>query len=50
MLGYVPAFLKLVLVLGALALILVGHRAAASASFFQIRKVEVQGCVASFGG
>jgi cell division protein FtsQ len=43
MLGYVPAFLKLVLVLGALALTLVGYRAAASASFFQIRKVEVQG-------
>ena len=43
MLGYVPAFMKLVLALVVLGLVFVGYRAAASASFFQVRKVEVQG-------
>lgn len=43
MLGFVPAFMKLVLALVVLGLVFVGYRAAASASFFQVRKVEVQG-------
>lgn len=43
MLGYVPAFMKFVLALVVLALVFAGYRAAASASFFQVRKVEVQG-------
>jgi cell division protein FtsQ len=41
--GYVPAFLKLVLALVAFGLIFAGYRAAASASFFQVRRIEVQG-------
>ena len=43
MLGYVPAFLKLVLAIVVGILIFASYRAAASASFFQVRKVEVQG-------
>ena len=43
MLGYVPAFLKLVLAIAAGILIFAGYRSAASASFFQVRNVEVQG-------
>jgi cell division protein FtsQ len=43
MLGYVPAFFKLVLAIAVGILIFAGYRAAASASFFQVRKVEVQG-------
>ena len=43
MLSYVPAFLKLVLAIVVGILIFAGYRAAASASFFQVRKVEVQG-------
>ncbi|MGH9873210.1 MAG: cell division protein FtsQ/DivIB [Pyrinomonadaceae bacterium] len=43
LLGYVPAFLKLVLAIVAGILIFAGYRAAASASFFQVHKVEVQG-------
>ena len=43
MLGYVPAFLKLVLAIVVGILIFAGYRVAASASFFQVRKVEVQG-------
>ena len=43
MLGYVPAFLKLVLAIVVGILVFAGYRAAASASFFQVRKVEVQG-------
>jgi cell division protein FtsQ len=43
LLGYVPAFLKIVLAIGVGVVIFAGYRAAASASFFQIRKVEVQG-------
>ena len=42
-LGYVPAFLKLVLAIVVGIFIFAGYRAAASASFFQVRKVEVQG-------
>jgi cell division protein FtsQ len=43
MLGYVPAFLKFVLAIIVGVLIFAGYRVAASASFFQVRKVEVQG-------
>jgi cell division protein FtsQ len=43
LLGYVPAFLKIVLAIGVGVVIFAGYRAAASASFFQVRKVEVQG-------
>ena len=43
LLGYVPAFLKLVLAIVVGILVFAGYRAAASASFFQVRKVEVQG-------
>jgi cell division protein FtsQ len=42
-LGYVPAFLKIVLAIVVGVVIFAGYRAAASASFFQVRKVEVQG-------
>ncbi len=42
-LGYVPAFLKLVLAIVVGIMVFAGYRAAASASFFQIRKVEVEG-------
>lgn len=43
MLGYVPAILKVVLAVVVGILIFAGYRAAASASFFQVRAVEVQG-------
>jgi cell division septal protein FtsQ len=43
LLGYVPAFLKVVMAIIVGVLIFAGYRAAASASFFQVRKVEVQG-------
>jgi cell division protein FtsQ len=43
MLGYVPAFLKVGLAIAVGILIFAGYRVAASASFFQVRKVEVQG-------
>ena len=43
LLGYVPAFLKIVLAIVIGVVIFAGYRAAASASFFQVRKVEVQG-------
>lgn len=43
MLGYVPAFLKFVLAIVVGILMFAGYRAAASASFFQVRNVEVQG-------
>ena len=43
MLGYVPAILKLVLAIVVGILIFAGYRAAASASFFQVRKIEVHG-------
>lgn len=42
-LGYVPGLLKIVLALVVGIGIFAGYRAAASASFFQVRKVEVQG-------
>lgn len=42
-LGYLPAFLKLALAIVIGILIFAGYRAAASASFFQVRKIEVQG-------
>jgi cell division protein FtsQ len=42
-LGYVPAFLKFVLAIIVGVLIFAGYRVAASASFFQVRRVEVQG-------
>ncbi|HEV2904901.1 MAG TPA: FtsQ-type POTRA domain-containing protein [Pyrinomonadaceae bacterium] len=41
--GYVPAFLKLVLAVVFGILFFAGYRAAASASFFRVRNVEVQG-------
>jgi cell division protein FtsQ len=43
MLGYVPALLKIALTIVLGILIFAGYRAAASASFFQVRTVEVQG-------
>lgn len=43
LLGYVPTVLKLVLAIVVGVLIFAGYRAAASASFFQVRQVEVQG-------
>jgi len=43
LLGYVPAFLKVVMAIVIAILFFAGYRAAASASFFQVRKVEVQG-------
>lgn len=42
-LGYLPTVLKLALAIVAMVLIFAGYRVAASASFFQVRKVEVQG-------
>ena len=42
-LGYVPVILKLALAIVVGILIFAGYRAAASASFFQVRKIEVQG-------
>lgn len=42
-LGYVPAVLKLVVAIVIGVLIFAGYRAAASASFFEVRRVEVQG-------
>lgn len=43
LLGYVPAALKVGLVLAIAVLVFLGYRAAASASFFQIRKIETRG-------
>lgn len=43
LLSYVPAFLKIVLAIIVCVLIFAGYRAAASASFFLVHKVEVQG-------
>ena len=43
LLGYVPLILKLVIAIAIGALIFTGYRSAASATFFQIRKVELQG-------
>lgn len=41
--GYVPAFFKLLLAIVIGVLAFAGYRAAASASFFQVRNIEVQG-------
>ena len=43
LLSYLPAFLKLGLAIVVAVLIFAGYRVAASASFFQVRKVDVQG-------
>ena len=43
LLGYAPGVLKLALAIAVGILMFAGYRAAASASFFQVRKVEVQG-------
>ena len=43
LLGYLPAFLKVGLILVVAVLIFAGYRVAGSASFFQVRKVDVQG-------
>lgn len=43
LLGYVPAFLKFALAIVVGLVMFAGYRAAASASFFQVRDVEVQG-------
>jgi cell division protein FtsQ len=43
MLGYVPAFLKIALTIVLGILVFAGYRAVASASFFQVRNVEVRG-------
>lgn len=43
LLGYVPAVLKVVLAVVLGLVFFAGYRAAASASFFQVRKIEVQG-------
>lgn len=42
-LGYVPAFLKIVAAIVIGIVMFAGYRAAASASFFQVHRVEVQG-------
>lgn len=42
-LGYFPTVLKVVLAIGVGALLFAGYRAAAAASFFQIRSVEIKG-------
>ncbi len=41
--AYLPTVLKLFLAAAALALVFVGYRAAATASFFQVKNVDVQG-------
>jgi len=41
--GYVPVFLKVVVAILIGALMFAGYRAAASASFFQVHNIEVQG-------
>ncbi len=41
--GYIPSFLKIVLAMIVGLMVVVGYRAAASANFFQVRSVEVQG-------
>lgn len=43
LLGYVPAFLKLALAIVIGVLVFAGYSAAASATFFELRTVEVQG-------
>lgn len=41
--GYIPAFFKLLLAVVIGVLVFAGYRAAASASFFQVRNIEIQG-------
>ena len=43
LLGYIPSALKISLIVATAALAFLGYRAAASASFFQIRKIETRG-------
>lgn len=43
LLGYVPILLKVIIAIGLGLLVFAGYRAAAAASFFQIRNIEVQG-------
>lgn len=43
LLGYLPAFLKVALAIVLGVMFFAGYRAAASASFFEVRNVEVQG-------
>src|SRR5215510_13136928 len=43
LLAYVPTALKIIMVLAIAVLVLLGYRAAASASFFQIKNVETRG-------
>jgi cell division protein FtsQ len=43
LLGYIPVALKIGLLLTMLALVFLGYRAAASASFFQVRNIEMRG-------
>jgi cell division protein FtsQ len=43
LLGYLPAFLKVALLIVAGVLVFLGYRVAASASFFQVRRIEIQG-------
>jgi len=43
LLGYLPTFLKLALAIAVAVLIFAGYRVAASASFFQVRRIEVRG-------
>ncbi len=43
LLGYVPVALKIGLLLVMTALVFLGYRAAASASFFQVRNIEMRG-------
>lgn len=43
LLGYVPVFFKIVVAIVIGILFFAGYRVAASASFFQVRKIEVQG-------
>lgn len=43
LLGYVPAALKIGLALLIVSLVFLGYRAAASASFFQVRSIETRG-------
>lgn len=43
LLGYVPAALKISLAVVIAALVFLGYRAAASASFFQIKRIETRG-------
>lgn len=43
LLGYAPIALKIVLLVATTVVVFLGYRAAASASFFQVRKIETRG-------